>query len=225
MLFCGGRIFKLYLLVCFCLSIIVTTFYWNIYYISPKKFPKHFESLKSSQVFGKHITPYGPNLGCFERRYRLFFNQTSSCFAEKACAISNTTFSVPEFQSPILNLPLKIEDGSPQQFIFEQSRQKSIYSSEFAFIGAPFAMYNSFHNVIDQKATLFSMMYSLGMYSLRTLTLSNNNLEFYFPFQGVASHPGGKQTMDAIFDYLTTKPVNYTYRMPQKGHCMSRVDG
>jgi capsular polysaccharide biosynthesis protein len=29
--------------------------------------------------------------------------------------------------------------------------------------------------------------------------------------------------MDAIYDYLTTKPVNYTYRMPQKGHCMSRV--
>jgi hypothetical protein len=84
-------------------------------------------------------------------------------------------------------------------------------------------MYNSFHNVIDQKATLFAMMYSLGMYSLRTLTLSNNNLEFYFPFQGDPSRPGGKQTMDALYDYLTTIPVNYTYRMPLKGNCMSRA--
>jgi hypothetical protein len=55
------------------------------------------------------------------------------------------------------------------------------------------------------------------MYSLQTLTLSNNNLEFYFPKRQ------GKQAMDAFYDYLTTKKVDYRSRMPQIGHCMSRV--
>jgi hypothetical protein len=53
------------------------------------------------------------------------------------------------------------------------------------------------------------------MYSLETL--SNNNLEVYFPFNYRSSDPDGKQTMDALYDYLTTKPVNYSYRMPEKG--------
>jgi outer membrane protein OmpA-like peptidoglycan-associated protein len=60
-------------------------------------------------------------------------------------------------------------------------------------------------------------MYGLGMYSLLTLKLSGNNLEFYFPFNFHSLDPDGKQTMDALYDYLTTKPVNYNYRTPQKG--------
>jgi hypothetical protein len=84
-------------------------------------------------------------------------------------------------------------------------------------------MHNSYHNVIDQKSTLFSVMYNLGMYSLQTLTLSNNNVEFYFPFTFHPRNGGGKQSMDVLYDFLTTLPVNYTHRMPQPGHCMSRA--
>jgi hypothetical protein len=168
--------------LCFFLLILFITLFWNSFYIMPMRFSKHFESPKQSQVFGKYLTTYGPNLGCFERRYRHVFNQTSSCYAEKACAISDTIFSVPEFHPPMFAFFSTLD--IPQKLQFEKSSggSESIFDSEFAIIEAPFAMYNSFHNVIDQKATLFSMMYSLGMYKLRTLTLSNNNLEFYFPF-------------------------------------------
>jgi hypothetical protein len=55
------------------------------------------------------------------------------------------------------------------------------------------------------------------MYSLKTLTLSNNNLEFYFTENLRAKDPDGKQTMDVLYDYLTTKTLNYSYRMPEKG--------
>jgi hypothetical protein len=152
------------------------------------------------------------------------FNQNSACYAENVCAISSTEFAVPNFTLPEFAPPLLINDDSAQKFIFEKYLKDILDPSpEFAVIEAPFAMHNSFHNIIDQKATLFAMMYSLGMYSLRTLTLSNNNLEFYFPFQGNPSHHGGKQTMDTLYDYLTTNPVNFTYRMPPDGHCMSRA--
>jgi hypothetical protein len=88
-----------YLFICTCLSIIISLFLWNHFFMEPiwkrnirepvNRFKNvrntqsfepigklheweiinRFKNLKNSQVFGNHMTKFGPNLACFDRRY------------------------------------------------------------------------------------------------------------------------------------------------------------
>lgn len=65
------------------------------------------------------------------------------------------------------------------------------YTDELAIIQHPFALYNTYHNLLEHKSMLFSFLYSIaGMFDMSTLSFTNeiSKVRFYFPESPVFFH-------------------------------------
>jgi hypothetical protein len=57
------------------------------------------------------------------------------------------------------------------------------YTDELAIIQHPFGLDNAYHNLLEHKSVLFSFLYSIGMFDMKTLSFTNeiSKVKLYFP--------------------------------------------